>query len=97
MEKAASIVNAAIEEVNRLRPKSKRIGDDEHTKLFGRSGSLDSLGLVNLIVAIEEIAEDNYNASLTLGRETSLSAQEEVFATVGSLTAYVARLLDEGN
>jgi D-alanine--poly(phosphoribitol) ligase subunit 2 len=64
------------------------------TPLFGRDGVLDSLGLVALVVAVEQAIEDEYGVSLTLADERALSERKSPFATVGALAAYAARLIE---
>ena len=95
-DRATKIVNAAIEEVNQLRAKNRKINPETETVLMGNSGVLDSLGLVNLMVAVEEIAEDEYDISLTLGQESSVAAQQKIFASVGSLIDHIASMIEEG-
>jgi D-alanine--poly(phosphoribitol) ligase subunit 2 len=65
------------------------------TALFGRSGLFDSLGLVNLILAIEEALLDEQGVSVVLADERAMSQARSPFLTVASLAEYVARLVDE--
>jgi acyl carrier protein len=64
------------------------------TPLFGRDGVLDSLGLVALVVAVEQAIEDAYGVSVTLADERALSERKSPFGTVGTLAAYAARLIE---
>jgi acyl carrier protein len=66
------------------------------TVLFGKSGSLDSLGLVNLIVAVEQGLEETFEASLTLADERAMSQKNSPFRNVNALAEYVDVLLSEG-
>ena len=95
LEKAKAIVFAAIDEINQLRPRNQLVEKAESTPLFGEKGVLDSLGLVNLIVAVEEVAEDEHDISLTLGQESTVAAQRKTFETIETLIEQVAKLLDE--
>lgn len=65
------------------------------TALFGRRGLFDSLGLVNLILAIEEALLDELGVSVVLADERAMSQARSPFLTVASLAEYVARLVDE--
>ena len=65
------------------------------TRLFGGNSKLDSLGLVNLIVAVEQNIEDEFDITITLADERSMSQKHSPFRTVGSLVDYIEMLLKE--
>ena len=58
-------------------------------------GSLDSFGLVNLIVALEQRVEDEFGVSLTLADEKAMSTSRSPFRTVSTLREYVQKLLKD--
>lgn len=66
----------------------------ESTVLFGREGIFDSLGLVSLIVDVEQKIED-LGISITLGDERAVSQKHSPFRTVQSLADHVCLLIDE--
>lgn len=94
-EKVMQAIFAAIEEVNEQRPPERQIEPAADTVLFGQSGVLDSLGLVNLIVAAEQQLEEAFGASLTLADEKAMSQKHSPFRTVRTLAEYAATLLSE--
>lgn len=63
------------------------------TALLGDDGLLDSLGLVNLLVDVEQALEDETGAALTIGDDRAVSARHSPFRTVGSLADYALDLL----
>jgi len=63
--------------------------------LYGRDGSLDSLGLVSLLAAVEQAVEEEYGVTITLADERAVSQKHSPFRTVGSLADYVALLVSE--
>ncbi len=67
----------------------------EGTYLIGRRASLDSLGLVTLIVDLEQKIEETFNVALTLANERAMSQKSSPFLTVGSLADYICTLIDE--
>jgi len=67
----------------------------EDVVLFGEGGVLDSLGLVNLIVAVEEAIEADLGVVVTIADEHALEATENPFRTIEALTGYAARLVSE--
>jgi len=68
---------------------------DESTYLFGRKGILDSLGLVTLIVNIEQKLNEDYGTTITIADERAMSQERSPFRTVGSLIQYISLLIEE--
>jgi len=66
----------------------------EDLKLFGGESLLDSLGLVSLIVSIEESIEDRFNISLILADEKAMSRRTSPFAKVSYLVDYIFELIN---
>jgi len=94
-EKLASAIFRAIDDLNDQLPSERRLEKRLDTVLYGKSGRLDSLGLVNLIVAIEERVGDELGETVTLADEKALSQRDSPFRTVGTLAEYIGRLLKE--
>jgi D-alanine--poly(phosphoribitol) ligase subunit 2 len=65
------------------------------TTLLGQGGILDSLGLVSLIVSLEQAIEDECGVSISLADERAMSETRSPYRTVGSLAEYGARLVME--
>jgi D-alanine--poly(phosphoribitol) ligase subunit 2 len=65
------------------------------TLLFGKTGLFDSLGLVNLILAIEEAIQDDAGVAVSLADERAMSQSRSPFRTMGSLAGYAAGLVEE--
>jgi len=94
-EEILRIVYRAIDELNPQLPEERRLEKAPETAVFGRAGRLDSLGLVNLIVAIEQAIEDEFGISVALADEKAVSQRSSPFRTVGVLAAYVRERLEE--
>ena len=62
---------------------------NEETRLIGREGILDSLGLVNLIVDVEEEVYARYQLTISLVDDRAMSQKHSPFATVGRLADYI--------
>jgi acyl carrier protein len=60
------------------------------TKLFGEGGLFDSMGLVTLVVAVEQAIAERLGQSVQLADEKALSQRSSPYRTVGSLAAYAA-------
>ena len=65
------------------------------TRLFGDNGMFDSVGLVSLVVAVEEAIEDEYDASVSLADQKAMSQKNSPYRTVGALAEYAGRLIQE--
>lgn len=70
------------------------IDKGEELRLFGGDSLLDSLGLVSLIVSIEELIEDNFNKSIILADEKAMSRRTSPFAKVSYLVDYIFELIN---
>jgi acyl carrier protein len=92
-ERVLGLLARAVGELNQQLPRDQRIQPEPGARLFGGGGALDSLGLINLIVITEEMAQREF------GREVSLSQHLESddgnpFATVDTLADLLDRELD---
>jgi acyl carrier protein len=67
----------------------------EGTVLLGQDGLLDSLGLVNLLVDVEQTLEEETGTALIIGDDRAVSASHSPFRTVGSLADYAMDLLHQ--
>ena len=94
-KKILNTIIKSIIEINQLLDKKIILEDSSNTKLFGGSGHLDSLGLINLLVTIEQNIEDEFDVSITIADERAMSQKHSPFRTVESLTDYLEMLLDE--
>jgi len=65
-------------------------GLDAKTQLFGEEGVFDSMGLVSLIVAVEQEIEDRFGKSVALADERALSRSSSPYRTVETLAQYAA-------
>jgi hypothetical protein len=63
------------------------------TRLFGPSGVLDSLGLVSVLVEIEQRIADSGMGPVSLMDDRAMSQKSSPFATVDSLADYLERQL----
>ena len=63
------------------------------TPLFGQEGLLDSVGLVTLIVAVEQAIEDTFGVSVSLADEKAMSQQQSPYRTIEALAEYAQRII----
>ena len=72
-------------------------GIDEQTGLIGSGAVLDSLGLVNLIVDLEQRLDEEHDCALILADERAMSMNHSPFRTVNTLIEYVWSRLGEAS
>jgi acyl carrier protein len=89
------IIQTAIAVQAPLLPAPIDTSHGDATPLFGAGGTLDSLGLVTLILNIEEMVEMQMGVAITIVSEKAMSAYRSPFATIGSLTEFIASLIQE--
>jgi acyl carrier protein len=70
-------------------------GLGEDTVLVGTEPVLDSLGVVQLIVEVEQRVEQNHGISVTLANDKAMSARNSPFRTVGVLADHVVATAQE--
>jgi acyl carrier protein len=85
---------ATIDEINEIQPEGQELGKLPETHLFGQQGKLDSLGLVNFIVSLEQRIAEEFGAAITLADEKALSREKSPFLTIESLTDYVIEQIE---
>jgi acyl carrier protein len=85
----------ALGQIDRENPDRKPLAKTPQTALYGSASALDSLGLINLVVAVEQNVEKRFGAAITLADDRALSQEPSPFSTVETLVKYVATLIRE--
>jgi acyl carrier protein len=82
----------AIDEINEQLPEKEKINKSLDTVLVGQHDGLDSLGLVNFIVSVEQKIKENFglNLSLALELDDMGSDDQNPFRTVGALGDFIS-------
>jgi acyl carrier protein len=94
-DKIIEAIYDAMDEISAQSPDIPHLEKSTDTVLLGKTGALDSLGFVNLIVAAEQKIEEKFDLCITLVDEKAMSKKNSPFKTVGTLRAYISRLLEE--
>jgi acyl carrier protein len=95
-ERIERAVFRAIDEINQARANEQRVEKSSDTVLMGPSARLDSLGLVNLVVAIEEQVADEFGFTINIADMRARSQSANPYQTVSSLVEYIASILGRG-
>ena len=67
----------------------------EETYLIGHGAVLDSMGLVTLVIDVEQRLEDEFDVALILVDEKAMSQKNSPFRSIGSLIDHVCALVAE--
>lgn len=90
-EKALEAVFTAIDELNAQMPSDMQLQKSPDMPLTGDNSPLDSLGLINLIVALEEVIARGEGSAPQLLDEELLGEAEGPYSTPADLADYVAK------
>src|SRR4051812_20326081 len=69
------------------------VGED--TVLVGKDAVLDSLGVVSLIVEVEQSLDAKHGILVTLANDRAMSQRNSPFRTIGVLTDHVCAMAKE--
>lgn len=94
IERIQVCIYNSIDEWNKNSKEDTKLAKSEDTVLMGENSKLDSLGIVNFIVSVEENIEDEFDQSILLADEKAMSSEESPFANIKSLTVYISNLLE---
>jgi len=84
----------AVEDLNAQLPAAQRLSRTRATPLVGPGATLDSLGLINLIAALQRRVEDAFGVRLTLAEGELLAGGTGEVSSLGGLIAVVEGMLD---
>ena len=95
-DKVLEVIYLSVDAVNEFLPQEQRIEKREDTVLFDKSSgsSLDSMGMVNLIVALEENIQERIGKAISIAEELNISEENNPFQTVDTLLAGLTELLE---
>lgn len=94
-EKIIGLIFNVVDEINQQLPKNNQLKKSTDTILFGKSGVLDSLGLVNFIVSTEQKVEEEFGTTISLTDEKAMSQKNSPFKSIRTLADYIISMLKE--
>lgn len=92
---AYQIVLASLNEVFAQAGTEPPASVTDDTVLVGADPVIDSLGVVSLIVEVEQRVEQEHGISITLANDKAMSQKNSPFRTVGVLTDHVVATAQE--
>jgi acyl carrier protein len=87
-DRVIAVIFDAFDEVNQLQPDGRKLEKSKDATVLSQ---LNSLGMVNLIVAIENQIKDKFGVAISLTDEKALLANP--FQTTTTLADYITSLL----
>ena len=92
----------AIDEVNQHLPQEQQVEKFADTVLVGESGNLDSLGLISLLVAVEQAIEKEFRLMIDMtgvilnltGNGSAQPKENMPLHTVATLVSHISELLE---
>jgi len=94
---ASELISKAVSDLNDQKREGPPLPNDSETRLLGDDGAIDSLGFAFLIVTIEQYALDDLGKEIIIFNdevmEMDFESADNPFATLGSLTNFVAQKL----
>ena len=93
-EKVLQTILQAVDELNQQLPPEQQLDRDRETVLFGREGKLDSLGLVNLVIATEEYLEEAFCMPINISQEETLFQKDSPLETIQSFADYITAVIE---
>ncbi len=93
---ALSVVVASLKEVITQADAAVPADLGENTVIVGADAVLDSLGVVSLIVEIEQRLEMEHDTSVTFASDKAMSQRNSPFRTAGVLADHILTVLKEG-
>ena len=94
-EKILNSIYAALDEVNEQLPDDQQLEKSPDTVLLGESGKIESIDLVNILVATEENVEEAFGVPLSITDERAVSEKNSPFTTIETLCDFITNLLKE--
>ncbi len=79
----------AIDELNMLLPSHMQLTKQSSTILLGEGGVLDSLGLINLIVSVEDKMQSELGVQVIILDEDSLANPKGPYQTIDGLASWI--------
>ena len=83
------LIYSIIDEHNLLNPEDLQLEKSFETPLFGNESNLDSLGLVNFLVEVENIIKENINQDICVINEELFLDENGPYDNVKTLLEYI--------
>lgn len=93
---ALGAVTAAVDEINLSQPEGAQISKEPDAVLFGEGSSLDSVGLVQVVMAAEAHLAEQTGVDVVLASEAAMSRKRSPYRSLRLLAEYAVEVATEG-
>ena len=91
-EQAQAAVESAVDEINLSLPEDKQISANLDDVLYGDGSALDSIGLVNVVMAVEAHVADATGEDVMLASEAAMSRKRSPYRSLRALAEYAVEM-----
>lgn len=92
-QRVVALIRQVYAEVLKGRVMIAGVDYQEATPLYGAGSYLDSLGLVTLLVTLEQDVTEAFKSTVSLMDEQAMSLTHSPFRTIGTLADYIESML----
>lgn len=89
-QSVTKIIYETIDEINLLLSDEMKLDKSLNTVIFGENGKLDSLGMVNFIVSLEDKIKENLGFEISLSDGKVISEKNSPLSTIKALSDYIS-------
>ena len=93
-DRVLDAIYAAVDDLNKSLGRGQKIEKDPQAVLASETGKLDSLGIVTLIIGVEEAIEDEFGYTISLVGEHAMSREKSPFRTINTLMQYITEVIE---
>ena len=86
------IINESIDEINDFLPLGSQLTTDDDQLLYGSSGILDSMAIINLCLMVEEKFAEGFSKKISLIDDSAFSEQMLPIESIRNLKAYLTKV-----
>jgi acyl carrier protein len=96
-ERLVQIIVTVAAELNENLESKILVELGEKAALYGPDAALTSLGLVSLIVGVEQAIDEEFGLNITLADDKAFSLMKSPFRTIGTLAEYASNLIGKNS
>ena len=92
---ALAAIKNAVAEINASLADDKQISSEPDAVLFGADTTLDSIGLVNVVMAAEQYIGDETGQDIVLASESAMSRKRSPYRSLKALAEFAVETANE--
>lgn len=94
VDNIVALIYEAFDETNAMLPSERQVEKSVETALYGPLSALDSLGLITLIVSIEQKIDERFGVGVTLAEDGDMFQSGSPLTSVEALAEHIAVLIE---